>query len=78
MGRGFLAQFARNIYTKKSKVALFSVTTKNVTAHGQSLARRKLVVDTIGYVRPGIILRKKFSFEIIGLDMIKHFMLTFS
>lgn len=50
---------------------------KNVIAYGQSLANRKLMVDTIRYVRPGIILRNKFSFEITGFDMIKHFMLTF-
>lgn len=51
---------------------------KNVIVYGQQVARRKVMVDTLRYVRPGIILRKKFSFEITGLDMIKHFIVTFS
>jgi putative ABC transport system permease protein len=50
---------------------------KNIIVFGRSRANRKLMADTIRYVRAGIILRKKFSFEVAGLDMIKHFIITF-
>ncbi len=46
---------------------------KDVKAVGEQRAKRRLLWNTIRFIRPGIVLRNKFSFQLMQLDMFQNY-----
>ncbi|HYG18502.1 MAG TPA: FtsX-like permease family protein [Ohtaekwangia sp.] len=49
---------------------------RHCLSHGMSRARRKLLVDIIKYLRPGIFLRHTISFNVNGFSMLRNYILS--
>lgn len=45
----------------------------DVRRHGERNARRRFMLKSLSFIRPGILLRHRFSFEAKGKDMIKSY-----